>query len=150
ANAQLKSQFGAFAYGASLPSVAGAKDIEVNNGVLTVVFSSKGGYIKEATVNGQKRISSNNDDLVKIITNNNSKLDLKFATNDNRLLHSKDLLFEPTLSKEGENTVVSMKLKTSETAYLEYRYVLKPNDYILDLSIKSVGLSSVLNTTNAA
>lgn len=150
ANAQLKNQLGSFAYGASLPSVTGAKDIEVNNGVLTVVFSSKGGYIKEATVNNQKRISSKNDDLVKIITNNNSKLDLKFATKDNRLLNTKDLSFEPTLTKEGENTVVSMKLKTSETAYLEYRYVLKPNEYMLDLSIKSVGLSSVLNTANTA
>ena len=150
ANAQLKNQLGSFAYGASLPSVTGAKDIEVNNGVLTVVFSSKGGYIKEATVNNQKRISSKNDDLVKIITNNNSKLDLKFATKDNRLLNTKDLSFEPTLTKEGENTVVSMKLKTSETAYLEYRYVLIPNKYMLDLSIKSVGLSSVLNTANPA
>lgn len=113
-------------------------------------FSSKGGYIKEATVNNQKRISSKNDDLVKIITNNNSKLDLKFATKDNRLLNTKDLFFEPTLTKEGQNTVVSMKLKTSETAYLEYRYVLKANEYMLDLSIKSVGLSSVLNTANPA
>src|SRR5690606_25372050 len=31
-----------------------------------------------------------------------------------------------------------------------YRYVLKPNDYMLDLSIKTVGLSSVLNTSNPA
>lgn len=150
ANAKLKSQLGSFAYGASLPSVVGAEDIKVNNGVLTVVFSNKGGYIKEVTVNDQKRISSKNDDLVKIITNNNSKLDFKFTTKDNRLLNTKDLLFEPTMTKEGENTVVSMKLKTSETAYLEYRYVLKPNEYMLDLSIKSVGLSSVLNTAAPA
>src|SRR5690606_31259939 len=148
ASAQLQNQLGSFAYGATLPTVVNAKDIEVNNGVLTVVFSKKGGYIKEVTVNDQKRISSKSDELVKIITNNNSKLDLKLATKDNRLLSTKDMLFEPTLSKEGENTVVSMKLKTSETAYLEYRYVLKPNDYMLDLSIKSIGLSSVLNTEN--
>ncbi len=150
ASAQLQNQLGSFAYGATLPTVVNAKDIEVNNGVLTVVFSKKGGYIKEVTVNDQKRISSKSDELVKIITNNNSKLDLKLATKDNRLLSTKDMLFEPTLSKEGENTVVSMKLKTSETAYLEYRYVLIPNKYMLDLSIKSVGLSSVLNTANPA
>ncbi|WLD22850.1 membrane protein insertase YidC [Flavobacterium dauae] len=150
AHEQLKSELGAFAYGATLPSVANAKDVEVDNGVLKIVFSSKGGYIKEATVNNQKRISSKNEDLVKIIANNNSKLDLKIATKDNRVLNTKNLLFEPTLTKEGENTVVSMKLKTSETAYLEYRYVLKPNDYMLDLSIKSVGLSSVLNTATPA
>ena len=150
AHEQLKNELGLFAYGATLPSVANAKDVEVDNGVLKIVFSNKGGYIKEATVNNQKRISSTNDDLVKIIANNNSKLDLKIATKDNRVLNTKDMLFEPTVTKEGENTVVSMKLKTSETAYLEYRYVLKPDDYMLDLSIKSVGLSSVLNTANPA
>ncbi|WCM42463.1 membrane protein insertase YidC [Flavobacterium sp. CBA20B-1] len=150
ATAQLKNELGSFAYGAALPTVVGAKDITVNNGVLTVVFSGKGGYIKEVTVNDQKRISSQNTDLVKIITDNNSKLNLKFNTKDNRVLNTKDLFFEPTQTKEGENTVISMKLKTSETAYLEYRYVLKPNDYMLDLSIKSVGLSNVLNTANPA
>lgn len=150
ATAQLQKELGFFAYGATLPSVVNAQDVEVNNGVLTIVFSSKGGYIKEAIVNDQKRISSDNDELVKIITDNNSKLDLKIATQDNRVLNTRELLFEPTVTKEGENTVVSMKLKTSETAYLEYRYELKPNEYMLDFSVKSVGLSSVLNTSNPA
>ena len=150
ANAKLQQELGSFAYGAALPSVVNAQDVEVNNGVLTVVFSNKGGYIKEAIVNDQKRISKDNEELVKIISDNNSKLDLKIATQDNRVLNTNDLLFEPTVTKEGDNTVVSMKLKTSETAYLEYRYVLKPNEYMLDFSIKSVGLSSVLNTANPA
>src|SRR5690606_23374788 len=72
AHEQLKNELGLFAYGATLSSVANAKDVEVDNGVLKIVFSNKGGYIKEATVNNQKRISSTNDDLVKIIANNNS------------------------------------------------------------------------------
>lgn len=150
ANEQLKAALGTFAYGASLPSVVNAQDVEVNNGVLSLVFSNKGGYIKEATVNNQKRISSHSDELVKIIKDNNSKLDLQFSTKDNRVLSTKDLLFEPTVSKEGDNTVVSMKLKTSETAYLEYRYVLKPNDYMLDLSVRTVGLNNVIDASKPA
>lgn len=149
-NEQLKAALGPFAYGAALPSVANAQDIEVTNGVLTLVFSNKGGYIKEATVNNQKRISSNNDELVKIIKDNNSKLNVQFVTKDRRTFDTKDMLFEPTVSKEGENTIVSMKLKSSETAYLEYRYVLKPNDYMLDLSVKTVGLNTVIDGSKPA
>src|SRR5690606_15069044 len=118
AQAKLQSQLGSFAYGATLPTVVNAKDVEVSNGVLSLVFSNKGGYLKEATVIDQKRISKDNEQLVKIITDNHSKLDLKIAPNDNRTLSTKDLLFEPTVTKENENTVVSMKLKTSGTAYL--------------------------------
>ncbi|HUH25979.1 MAG TPA: membrane protein insertase YidC [Flavobacterium sp.] len=150
ANEQLKAALGSFAYGASLPSVVNAKDVQVNNGVLSLVFSNKGGYIKEATINDQKRISKDSDELVQIIKDNNSKLELQFATKDNRVLSTKDLLFEPSVEKEGDNTVVSMKLKTSETAYLEYRYVLKPNDYMLDLSIRTVGLNNVIDASKAA
>src|SRR5690554_1544620 len=150
ANEQLKATLGSFAYGASLPSVINAEDVVVDNGVLTLVFSSKGGYLKEAVVNDQKRLSSDSDELVKIIANNNSKLDLQFATKDNRVLTTKDLLFEPTVSKEGENTVVSMKLKASESSYLEYHYVVKPNDYMMDLNIRTVGLNNVIDASKTA
>lgn len=150
ANEQLKAALGSFAYGASLPSVVNAEDVVVDNGVLTVVFSNKGGYIKEVTVNDQKRISKQSDELVKIIRDNNSKLDLQFATKDNRVLSTKDLLFEPTVTKEGENTVVSMKLKAAETSYLEYHYVLKPNDYMMDLNIRTVGLNNVIDASKPA
>ena len=40
-----------------------------------------------------------------------------------------------------------MRLKVSETQFLEYRYELKPNDYMLGFSVKSQGLSNVLNTS---
>jgi YidC/Oxa1 family membrane protein insertase len=40
-----------------------------------------------------------------------------------------------------------MRLKVSETQFLEYRYELKPNDYMLGFSVKSQGLSNVLNSS---
>ena len=44
--------------------------------------------------------------------------------------------------------VVSMKLKVSDTQFLEYRYEMKPNEYMVDFSIRSQGLSSVINSSN--
>ena len=39
-----------------------------------------------------------------------------------------------------------MKLKVSETKFLEYRYELNQNDYMVDFgTIKSQGLSNVIN-----
>ena len=40
-----------------------------------------------------------------------------------------------------------MKLKVSETQFLEYRYELKPNDYMLGFSVKSQGLNNVINSS---
>ena len=84
---------------------------------------------------------------VKIIKDNNAKFDIALNTTDNRLLHTSDLFFEPKVSKEGENQVLSMKLKVSDSEYLEYRYTLTPDDYMMGFGIKTVGLQNVVNTS---
>jgi YidC/Oxa1 family membrane protein insertase len=68
-------------------------------------------------------------------------------TQDNRTLQTKDLFFEPTVTKVGENQIVSMRLKAGANEYLEYKYVLKPNDYMIDFDVRSQGLNKVLNTS---
>jgi YidC/Oxa1 family membrane protein insertase len=40
------------------------------------------------------------------------------------------MYFEPSLSESGNNQVLSMKLKVSESEYLEYVYVMKPGEYM--------------------
>jgi YidC/Oxa1 family membrane protein insertase len=40
-----------------------------------------------------------------------------------------------------------MKLKAGANEFLEYKYILKPNDYMVGFDIRSQGLNKVLNTT---
>lgn len=148
-NEKLKAVLGDFAYSATLPAAQGGTT-KVSSEFLTITFSNKGGYIQDLELNDIKTMSKNSDQIVKIIKENNSKLNLKFQTKDNRVFNTNEMMFEPTVSKEGENQIISMKLKASETSYLEYRYVLKPNDYMLDFSVKTVGLSNIINGSEAA
>lgn len=142
------ASLGAFAFGAANAS---DKEIVLSNNLLNIKFSTKGGYVSLVEVKNQYQAKEHDSKkLVQLIANNNSNLNLKIQTRDNRILNTKDLFFEPSVSKSGENQIVSMKLKTSETAFLEYRYVIKPNDYMFDFSIRSVGLSTVLNTSEPA
>ena len=145
--AQLKQNSGAFAYGLDN---AQTQDIEVESELLKMTFSSKGGYLSKVEIKNQKRFTKDSDELVKLIDGDNAKLNIQLSTQDNRVLNTSELLFEPTVSKNGDNQVVSMKLKTSENNYLEYVYTIKPNDYMLDLTIKSVGLNQVLNVNAPA
>jgi YidC/Oxa1 family membrane protein insertase len=68
-----------------------------------------------------------------------------FITSDNRTLNTKD--FEPNLTEVGSDQVLTMRLKAGANEYLEYKYVLKADDYMLDFDIQSQGLSKVLNTS---
>jgi len=140
----VKAQLGAFAYSASLPS---AKEnlTKIENEVLSLTINNRGGYISEALLKKFKTYDS--IPLYIIKDGKNASFNLNFGTTDNRILNTKDLFFEPTVTKNGKNTVLSMKLKVSEGQFLEYRYELKPNDYMLDFTIRSQGLQQVFNSS---
>lgn len=117
------------------------------NDVLFLKVANKGGQIVEAKMKNFKTYDSI---PVHLIKDNNASFNINFKTSDNRTLNTENLAFEPTLSKSGDNQVLSMKLKVSNSEYLEYRYELKPGEYMLDFSINSKGLENVLNTSEAA
>ena len=142
ANAQKK--LGEFAYSASLKTpVYGTTVLE--NEVIKLTISNKGGQIKEALLKNFKTFDSL---PLYMIKDANAKFNIQFGTTSNRTFNTKDLVFQPTLSQNGKNTVLTMRLKVSENEYLEYRYSLKPNDYMLDFSVNSVGLNQVINSNN--
>lgn len=139
----LKNKLGAFAYASTLPS---AKDSEtlVETDLLQLKFSNKGGYLSEVKL---KKFVSYDSVPIYIIKDGNADFNISFSTTDNRNLNTKDLYFEPTITKNGDNTVVSMKLKVSESKFLEYRYELKPDDYMFGFNVRSQGLSDVINSS---
>jgi len=142
---QLQKTLGGFAYSATLPSAK--NDVTtIQNDFILLKIANKGGYIVEATLKNFEKFEKNSGQLVSLIKNNNADLNIQLQTNDNRTLNTKDLYFEPTLSKVGADQILSMKLKSGANAFLEYKYILKPNDYMVGFDIRSQGLNNVLNT----
>ena len=139
---KLQNILGSFAYSGTLPSATDATTV-IENEVLKLTISNKGGFIVEAQLKNQTIYDGT---PVYLIKDGNSTLNLQFSS-ENRLLNSQDLYFEPTLINNGDTTVLSMKLKTSDNNFIEYRYELIPNDYMLGFSIKSQGLENVINTS---
>ena len=141
--ATYKSTLGAFAYSAALPSAENTTTT-FENELVEFKISNKGGQIVEARLKNFKTYDSV---PVYLIKEDNASFNLSFSTTDNRTLNTKDLYFEPTLTKSGDNHILSMKLKTSDNQFLEYRYELKPNEYLVDFTIRSQGLNGVFNSS---
>lgn len=137
--ANYKSQLGAFGYSVGLPSANENAFTEIENEVIKLKISNKGGQISELLIKNQKTYQG---EPIYIVKDANSDFGLEFSTNDNRVLSTKDLFFEPNVSSNS----VSMKLKVSENQYLEYLYTLHPNEYLLDFNIRSVGLNGIINS----
>jgi YidC/Oxa1 family membrane protein insertase len=144
--AQLKTTLGNFAYSATLPS-AKESFTTLENNLVSIKVANKGGYIVEAKLKSFEKFKKGSGQLVELIKDNNADLSINLQTQDNRTLATKNLFFEPSLTKVGENQILTMRLKAGENEYLEYKYVLKPNEYMVGFDVRSQGLNKVLNTS---
>lgn len=141
--AEAQRRLGAFGYSETLASAKGGTTT-ISNDLIELKISNKGGYIEEARL---KKFKTFDSIPVYLIKDGNASLNLKFSTIDGRTLNSENLYFEPELTENNGNQILSMKLKVSEDEYLEYRYAMRPGEYMMDFSIRSQGLTDVLNSS---
>ena len=137
--ANYKSTVGAFGF---TQTSEGSTVLE--NEVLFLEISNKGGQIVEAKM---KEFVTHDSVPVYLVKEGNANFALNFTTSDNRVLSTADLYFEPSLTQSGDNQVLSMKAKVADNKFLEYRYEMKPNDYLVDFTVRSQGLNGVLNSS---
>ena len=145
---QLQGTLGSFAYSSTLPS-AKENFTTLENEFVRLKIANKGGYVVEAILKKFEKFKKNSGQLVELIKDNNASFNLQLQTKDNRVLNTKDLFFEPTLTKVGVNQILSMKLKAGVNEYLEYKYVLAPNKYLVDFDIQTRRLNTILDTSKS-
>jgi len=137
--AAYKSSMGAFSF---TPIVPGNTLLE--NDVLRVEVSHKGGQLVLAQ---NKKYNTYDSVPVYLIKDGNATFNISFTTQDNRIIQTKDLYFEPLTATNDQVEVLSMKAKISDSEYLLFEYSLPEDSYMLDFKIKSVGLSGFFNPT---
>ncbi|WP_445384646.1 membrane protein insertase YidC [Robiginitalea sp. IMCC44478] len=130
-------KLGAFSY---TPAKEGTTVLE--NEVLYLEIANKGGQVVHARM---KSFVTYDSIPVYLVKDGNSAFGLQFTTTDNRVLNTAELFFEPDLKQDGNNTILSMRAKAGPDQYLEYRYTLKPKEYLLDFDIQTRGLNGILN-----
>jgi len=137
----LQNQLGSFA-SSVINGSEGTTTIE--NDKLLLRIDNKGGQIVEALIKGYKTFDSLPLHMIK---DNNASFNINFGTTDNRILNTKDLFFEPSITQNGNTQVLSMKLKVSDNQFLEYRYEMT-EDYMVNFAVRSQGLSNIINSSN--
>jgi len=137
--AAYKSSMGAFSF---TPIVPGNTLLE--NDVLRLEVSHKGGQLVLAQ---NKKYNTYDSVPVYLIKDGNATFNISFTTQDNRIIQTKDLYFEPLTATNDQVEVLSMKAKISDSEYLLFEYSLPEESYMLDFKIKSVGLSGFFNPT---
>ena len=144
ATAAATADLGAFAYG---NAQATAKDgvTVIENKDVKLTINNKGGDLKEVLL---KKFKTYESMPVYLIKDKNAIFALNFKTTQGQELNTQQLYFEPSLSQKDGKQLLSMKVKTGENSYLEYVYTLPAEGYMVDVAVRSQGLSGVLNSQN--
>jgi YidC/Oxa1 family membrane protein insertase len=142
-NAMVNAKFGVFA-----PAAAGQEQMAVlENELVRITFSSKGGRIKEVFLKKFEKIltDSTGADIkspVRLLEDEKNRFDLEIPVTGTAAgkVVSSELFFTAT---QTGNTL-TFRAPTANGGYFEQIYTLSPDDYRLDYRIASAGLESVL------
>ncbi len=111
--------------------------LTLENKVLKLTFTTKGGRIKSAQLKNYKTFDGK---PVRLFESDSTRFGLNFFS-QNRNIATNDLYFTPV---EGASRSLSMRLSAGENKYLEYVYSLDTNSYLIGCKINFVNLNSVI------
>jgi YidC/Oxa1 family membrane protein insertase len=159
-----KEKFGVFA----AASVGHEKFYVIENNLMKVTFSNKGGRIYSVELKGYKTYEGK--PLI-LFEGNTSKFGINFFA-QNRSIETGSFYFLPSdsteiqlvngpevkkgkegnekfnLNSKGESKTLSMKLFAGDGKYLEYKYTLHSNSFLVGFEVNTKGLSKVITTNS--
>lgn len=136
----LERTFGEFS-----AAVAGEDNLfTLENELLKLTFTNRGGRLYEANLKDYRR----HDSLpLLLFTGDESNMTFTLVTSNNRVVNTGNLFFEPAgeIEKDADgNQTLTMRLKTTGDAYLDFVYTLPANDYMLSFKIVPSGMNKVM------
>ncbi|MFM9051144.1 MAG: membrane protein insertase YidC, partial [Bacteroidota bacterium] len=136
-NLRLKEQWGEFSN-----AVTGKEEFfTLENKKLKVTVTSKGGRIKSAILKEYKTWDGR---PVELLGSDSSSFNITFSAG-NRIINTQDLFFQSYRTPGSKNSA-SFRLAAGDGKFLEFNYALPEDSYLLDFSIRTVGMQDVIAT----
>ncbi|MFT7603870.1 MAG: YidC/Oxa1 family membrane protein insertase, partial [Saprospiraceae bacterium] len=140
-------------YGAFGASAAGEeKSYKIDNELFTVIFTNEGGRIKEVIFKKYNKLTI--DSLreeqyspLKIFDDEKNKFEFKLdvAGAAGGKINTGDLFFDGVVN----GNTITFRAKAGDGAYIEQKYTVSPDDYLIDYDINLVGLQAVGNNAQS-
>ena len=138
--AQSNDAFGAF----SVAATGEEKFYILENELVKLRISNKGGRVYSAQL---KNFQTHDSLPLVLFDGQESKLGFTVVTNNNRVVNTLDLYFEPVqpVKKDAKgNQVLTLRLKTTGEAYIDFTYTLPSDNYMLGFAIKANAMNTVM------
>lgn len=137
--------------------------LTVDNGLLTLSFDNHGAMVKEVIV---QNFTTYEGLPLRLITPSDDNMSLIFATEDNRTVRTKDLVFAPIVNGtrwsngdttltigEGDSLLLQFRAYVDDSTsqnqerYIEFAYLIHGNSYQVDFDITFHQLDGIIRNT---
>ena len=112
----------------------------------TLEFSRVGGQLKNITL---KDYTNHQEQPIQILQPEFSDLNLKLVTAQGLNLNTNELYFEPEVTQEEDRTRVTLRSEVADGAFLEFKYQILNDSYLVDFDINTTQLSAYLSSQPA-
>jgi YidC/Oxa1 family membrane protein insertase len=140
----LQSTFGIFS---NWMTDQGAATQRLENKNLLLEISPKGGVLELVRL---KDYTDYLDQPLELIKEGNNQFNFQFTTKDGRRLNTKDFYFSPQLSSKNGKQILSLKAAIAPNQYLEFVYAIDTERFLVDFSIQSSGIATLLDSSEPA
>ena len=122
---------------------AAKETITIQNDVLTLGISTKGGAMEQVLLNGEVNYQ---DVPLYLIDKENNSLNIGFTTAAGQLLQTKFLMFSPTLTKISNGQQLRLRAPIKDKGYIEFIYTLPNEGFRFGFEIVAEGIENALDT----
>ncbi len=116
----------------------------VENNLMRLTFSNKGGWLKAVEL---KKYKGPDSLPVKMSGSHNDEFGYAINTASGQATETNKLFFNPALviGKQGENQTISYQVASPGGKTISHSFVVKPNDYLIDARIDLAGADQMLS-----
>jgi YidC/Oxa1 family membrane protein insertase len=121
--------------------------ITLENNKLKLIISLKGGKVYSATLKNYK--TSDAKPLI-LFTGDSTLFGFNFFTSDNKAIRTNNLYFtslsnQKSFIASNQPQSVILRLITSDDKYIEYKYTLAPDSYMVDFDVSFKTMEGIIN-----
>ena len=116
--------------------------VSIENNLAKLTLSTKGGSLYSATLKDYM----SQDKVTPVTLFEGQEVSLNYLLyNSKGVMETSDYYFTPV--NQSENAV-TMRLQADASSYVDFTYAMRPDTYLVDLTIQAVGMNGKLASTN--
>ena len=118
------------------------QEVTIENNVASLTLHTKGGVIYQSVLKEYKE--QDKQTPLTLVRGGDTEMNFLFY-NREEIIETKDYYFTPVQQTDSS---VTMRLQADSASYIDFRYTMHPDNYLVDFTIQAVGMDGKLASTN--